>query len=148
MIGYNYALCDSDSIFDWNNSFVFDLFQIISACRFRNAYARSIFIELFINKTSLYSFFFFFFLYKLMCADVRMTSFVYYEDDFSRVLQRRFLSYIMKYLFFDHTLTAKVSLKFNVCILHAIRLPYNNISIFNFFYLWLFDFESFCYFLQ
>ena len=87
MIWYNCAFCDSDSIFDWNNFFVFKSFQIVSACRFRNACARLIFIELLINRINLHSFFFSSFsLYKLMCVNTRMTSFVYYEDDFFRIL--------------------------------------------------------------
>ena len=87
MIWYNCALCGPDSISDWNNFFVFESFQIASACRFRNACARLIFIELSINRASLHSFFFsFLFLYKLMCADARMTLLVYYESDFFRIL--------------------------------------------------------------
>ena len=87
MIWYNCALCGSDSISDWDNFFVFESFQIASACRFRNACARLIFIELFINRASLHSFFFsFFLLYKLMCADAGVTFLMYYEDDSSRVL--------------------------------------------------------------
>ena len=65
----------------------FDLFQIASACRFRNAWTRLIFIELFINRASLHSFFFSFLsLYKLVCADAKVTPFAYYENDSSRVL--------------------------------------------------------------
>ena len=87
MIWYNCALCGLDSILDWDNFFVFRLFQIVSVCRLRNACARLIFIELFINKVSLHSSFFSFLsLYKLMCAGAKMASFVYYETDFSRVL--------------------------------------------------------------
>ena len=87
MIWYNCALCDPDSILDWNNFFVFESFQIVSACRFRNACARLIFIELFINRADLYYFFFSSLsLYKLMCADAKVISFVYYENDFPRVL--------------------------------------------------------------
>ena len=87
MIWYNCALCGSDSISDWDNFFVFESFQIASACRFRNACARLIFIELSINKTSLHSFFFSFLsLYKLMCADAGMAPLVYYESGSSRVL--------------------------------------------------------------
>ena len=87
MIWYNCALCDSDSISDWNNFFIFESFQIASACRFRNACARLIFIELSINRASLHSFFFSFLsLYKLMCADAEVVSLVYYENDFLRVL--------------------------------------------------------------
>ena len=87
MIWYNCALCDSDSISDWNNFFVFESFQIASACRFRNACARLIFIELFINRISLHSFFFSFLsLYKLVCADAEMTSLVYYKNDSSCIL--------------------------------------------------------------
>ena len=68
--------------------FVFNLFQIVSACRFRNACARLIFIKLFINRINLYSFFFsFFLLYKLICVNTKVTSFVYYEDGFPRVLR-------------------------------------------------------------
>ena len=87
MIWYNCALCGSDSISDWDNFFVFESFQIASACRFRNACARLIFIELSINRASLHSFFFSFLsLYKLMCADAEVVSLVYYENDFLRVL--------------------------------------------------------------
>ena len=87
MIWYNCAFYGSGSISDWDNFFVFESFQIASACRFRNACARLIFIELFINRVSLHSFFFSsFLLYKLVCADAEMALLVYYENDFSRVL--------------------------------------------------------------
>ena len=87
MIWYNCALCGSDSISDWDNFFVFESFQIASACRFRNACARLIFIELFINRTSLHSFFFSsFLLYKLVCTGAGVAFLVYYKNDFLRVL--------------------------------------------------------------
>ena len=87
MIWYNCAPCDSDSISDWNNFSVFESFQIASTCRFRNACVRLIFIELFINRTSLHSFFFFsLFLYKLVCAGAGVASLVYYRNGSPRVL--------------------------------------------------------------
>ena len=84
----NDITCDSDSISDWDNFFIFDSFQIVSACGFRNVCARLIFIELFINKISLHSFFFSSLsLYKLMCVDARVVPFVYYKNDFFRILK-------------------------------------------------------------
>ena len=86
MIWYSCASYGSDSISDWNNFFVFNSFQIILACCFRKIYARLIFIELFINRISLHSFFFF--LYINWCVQARewflscitkMTLFVYYK---------------------------------------------------------------------
>ena len=87
MIWYNCALCGSGSISDWNNFFIFESFQIASACRFRNACARLIFIELSINKAGLHSSFFSSLsLYKLVCAGAGVASLVYYGDDSSRIL--------------------------------------------------------------
>ena len=149
IIWYNCAFCDSGSISDWNNFFVFNSFQIVSTYRFRNACARLIFIKLFINRASLHSFFFSsLFLYKLMCAGAEMTFLVYYENDFSCVLREWLLSCIIKHSFVDYTLTAKALLKLDIRFLHAIRLLYNNISIFYFLYLWFLDFEGPCHFLQ
>ena len=77
MIWYN---CIPDSISDWNIFFVFYLFSIVLTCRFRNACARLIFIELFINKVNLHSFFFSFLsLYNLIYADAKMISLIFYE---------------------------------------------------------------------
>ena len=109
---------------NWNNFFIFNLFQIISACRFRNTCARLIFIELLINKISLHSFFLSFLsLYKFVCADAKMTLLVYYENDFSDVLwnihsliirwQRKFhwdlmFAFCMRYICFTCSLRSHV----------------------------------------
>ena len=88
MIWYNCTFYDSGSISDWDIFFVFDSFQIVSARRFRNACARLIFIQLFINRVSHYSFFFSYFFYINWCMQMRkwllscitrMTPLVYYE---------------------------------------------------------------------
>ena len=77
--------------------YFFDSFQIVSTCRFCNACARLIFVELFINRINLLSFFFSSSsLYKLMCADARVTLLVYYENDFFRVLRSTRLLIICK----------------------------------------------------
>ena len=58
----------------------FDSVRIVSAYRFRNACACLIFIELFINKTNLHSSFFSSLsVYKLICADAKVISLVYYK---------------------------------------------------------------------
>ena len=70
-----------------------------------------------------------------MCADAKVASLVYYEDDFPRVLRKWPPSCIMKHSFVDYTLIAKISLRFDARVLHAIRLLYDSTSVFYFFYL-------------
>ena len=129
MIWYNCASCDSDSISDWDNFSIFDLFQIVSACRLRNACACLIFIELFINRASFHSFFFSFLsLCKLMCADTRMASLVYYENDSLRVLRKWLLVYyeaFVRWLYIDSESFIKTWCSRFACNTPALRQYFN-----------------------
>ena len=138
MIWYNCALCNSNLILDWNNFFIFNLFQIVSTCRFRNACVRWIFIELFINKINFHSFFFFLFFYInwyvqtrkwLLSCITKMTFLVYYEA-------------FVRWLYIDSKNLIKVWCSRFACDTSALR-QYFNISFFLFMTFWIWESLSF-----